>query len=178
MPNHVLNYVTFDSRLDEIREYVKGENGIFDFNKIVPMPTEVAKSTDDITSAGMPDWYTWSVENWGTKWNCYEIEHDHNGFQFWTAWSAPEQMFIALSKQFPDVTITVQFADEDMGGGNCGVLTLQNGECEFTQGDYEFACELWGYEPIEDEEEEDEEEGVKVFTSMLKGIGGNDAELN
>lgn len=158
MPNHVLNHVTFDSRFDEIREYVKGENGIFDFNKIVPMPDDVYASREILSEN--PLWYDWSIENWGTKWNCYEQEHSHNGFQFWTAWSAPEQIYIALSKQFPDVVITVDFADEDTGGyctllGNCGTIVLEQGAVQtFEQGDYEFACQLWGYEPVEEEEDE------------------------
>lgn len=153
MPNHVINYVAFDSRLDEIREYVKSEeHGIFDFNKIVPMPDDVYASRE-VLSAN-PLWYDWSIENWGTKWNCYEMEHDHYGFQFWTAWSTPEAVFRALSAQFPDVTITVKFADEDTGGGNCGTYVLEGGDIQsFEEGDYEFACELWGYEPVEEDEE-------------------------
>ena len=153
MPNHVINHVTFDSRFNKIQEYVKGENGIFDFNKIVPMPDDVYASCE-IECDGIPLWYDWSIENWGTKWNCYEQEHSHNGFQFWTAWSAPEQIFIALSRQFPNVTITVDFADEDPGGNNCGTFVLLGGDVQtFEQGDYEFACGLWGYEPVEEEEE-------------------------
>ena len=154
MPNHVINSVRFDSRLDEIREYVKSEeHGIFDFNKIIPMPDDVVASMNE-RSFGTPLWYDWSVENWGTKWNCYEMEHCHEGFQFWTAWSAPEPIFIALSRQFPDVTITVDFADEDTGSGNCGTFILSGGDVQsFEQGDHESACQLWGYEPVEEEEE-------------------------
>lgn len=154
MPNHVINSVRFDSRLDEIREYVKSEeHGIFDFNKILPMPDDVHASCA-IPSAD-PLWYNWSIENWGTKWNCYEIEHCHEGFSFWTAWSTPEGVMRALSAQFPDVTITVDFADEDTGGGNCGRYVLTGGDIQASyQGDYEFACQLWGYEPVEEEENE------------------------
>lgn len=154
MPNHVINHVTFDSRFDEIQEYVKGENGIFDFNKIVPMPDDVYASRE-ILSAN-PLWYDWSVENWGTKWNCYEQEHSHNGFLFQTAWSTPLQALESLSNAFPDVKITVQYADEDTGN-NCGTYVLENGSIiENEDGDYRFACELWGYEPEDEEGEENE----------------------
>lgn len=158
MPNHVMNFVKFSDKLDEIREFVKGDvdadndQRIFDFNKIVPMPEDVKTGNTD---GVMPDWYRWSVENWGTKWNCYEVHEIENGFAFWTAWSAPEAVYIALSKQFPDIAITVDFADEDVGNGNCGRFILNDGECEFSQGDYEFACEIWGYEPVEEEEEDE-----------------------
>jgi hypothetical protein len=153
MPNHVINHVTFDSRFDEIKEYVKGENGIFDFNEIVSMPEAVLESTKH-RSSEIPLWYDWSVENWGTKWNCYEQEHSHNGFQFWTAWSTPLEVLESLSDAFPDVKITVQYADENLGY-NCGTYVLQNGSIiEQEDGDYIFSCELWGYEPQEEVEEE------------------------
>lgn len=159
MPNHVINIVKFSARFDEIKEFVRGDSDsdgdqrIFDFNKIVPMPTEVRDSTEQ-RSTGLPDWYTWSVDNWGTKWNAYEVQESENGFIFWTAWSTPELMFIALSNLFPDVTITVYFADEDIGS-NCGTLVLTGGECEYTEGDAEFATELWGWEDYENEEDEE-----------------------
>lgn len=154
MPNHVINHVTFDSRFDEIKEYVKGENGIFDFNKIVSMPPNIEDSKGEL--GGFPLWYEWSVENWGTKWNCYEQEHSHDGFQFQTAWDTPLPALESLSDAFPDVKITVQYADEDTGN-NCGTYVLQNGSIiEQEEGDYQFACELWGYDPVEEEGEENE----------------------
>lgn len=157
MPNHVINSVRFDSRLDEIQEFVKGENGIFDFNKITPMPPDVEASTEERT-AGIPLWYIWSNQHWGTKWNCYEVEHCHYGFQFLTAWDTPKPIFIALSEKFPDVTITVDFADEDTGGHNCGTFVLKQGAVEtFKQGDYVFACQLWGWEPEEEDIEDIEQ---------------------
>ena len=162
MPNHVLNVVTFSHSLDEIREFVKGDldadgdQRIFDFNKIVPMPDDVYASMDE-RSSGIPLWYDWSVANWGTKWNAYEVCSIYEqGYSFWTAWSAPEQIFVALSERFPDVTITVEFADEDTGGGNCGRFVLEQGAVQtFEQGDYQFACQLWGYEPVEEEIEDE-----------------------
>lgn len=44
---------------------------------------------------GADNWYDWAINNWGTKWGAYEIEHveigkDHIDIQFDTAWSPPE----------------------------------------------------------------------------------------
>lgn len=147
MPNHVMNIVTFNSRIDEIRAFVKGTESPFDFESITPMPESV-KASAGKPSDGLPEWYEWACANWGTKWNCYQVQEIEGGFSFWTAWATPCQVLCALSEQFPDVTITVQFADEDLGN-NCGRYELNAGDMhDFTQfdGDYEFVCEVWGYE--------------------------------
>ena len=72
-------------------------------------------------------------------------------------------MLIALSKKFPDVLIEVDYADEDLGY-NCGSFELKNGEFESVLEDddmgydkaFEFACELWGYDPEEMRQERQE----------------------
>jgi len=62
-------------------------------------------------------WYNWRVQNWGTKWDCYDltIEEDElpNGFQatFNTAWSPPEDIYTAIREKYPDVSIS-WFYDE------------------------------------------------------------------
>lgn len=66
-------------------------------------------------SYGCTTWYDWSRFNWGTKWNAYNVEVVGNAVYFSTAWSAPEPIFKALSKMFPDVRFDVVFADEDCG---------------------------------------------------------------
>ena len=105
----------------------------------------------------MPDWYNWCCDKWGTKWNACDSQKTDWGFTFSTAWSTPEPVIRALSEEFPTVTFSVEYADEDLGGGNCGVYSYENGELVYQeQGTYEFACNIWGYEP-EEEEVEDEE---------------------
>lgn len=154
MPNHVINNVTFDSRIDEIRAFVKGDDEPFDFESIIPMPESVRASAGKPTD-GLPEWYEWSCANWGTKWNCYEVQENEDGFSFWTAWTTPCQVLCALSEQFPDVTIRVDYADEDMGN-NCGSYEILAGEwVNYAEGDREFACKIWGYEYMEEEEEEE-----------------------
>jgi hypothetical protein len=100
-------------------EVAKRKEGLYeiDFEKIVP---------------GKPgegdDGYHWSIQNWGTKWNAYDMEKiDDHSMQFDTAWSMPEPVIRALSKKFPDVGVEIRWADEDLGS-NCGEIHYKAGE--------------------------------------------------
>ena len=79
------------------------------------------------TRFGASDWYDWQCDNWGTKWNAYEVTHFDNVIEFQTAWSTPYPIFVKLSKLFPDVLISVRYADEDFGY-NVGEFEFHNGE--------------------------------------------------
>jgi hypothetical protein len=131
MPNHIFNRVSFDADGDKLQEIVDflagvddgGEATVFDFNKIVTQP----KFSDDGGADGLPDWYSWRLAHWGTKWDAYDIDFwDGNQITFSTAWSTPTQVIKALSKHFPDVTIWVTYYDEDLGS-NLGEYTCEGG---------------------------------------------------
>lgn len=77
---------------------------------------------------GHKDWYSWSIENWGTKWNAYSIDEiDDCSIKFETAWSTPFNVIEKLSAMFDDIEITLLFADEDFGH-NCGEVVLLAGK--------------------------------------------------
>lgn len=165
MPNHITNRVSFEGdkeRIKELRESVKGQpwaesddNTVseFDFNKIIPPPANLVTgslSLDEMASLakqGIPNWYNWNIDNWGTKWNAYKIASDDDYIQFNTAWSTPEPVIKALSEKFPDVEIRVEYADEDLGY-NCGTYIYLNGVGHFWNPEkgsdkaYEFAAQL------------------------------------
>lgn len=103
---------------------------------------------DNILKYGADSWYDWCNRNWGTKWNSSStyILND-NEVEFDTAWSCPIGILKELSKQFSDVEIYVEYADEDIGS-NCGWFTLINGNFdEFVDmdGNCEFAMRVKGY---------------------------------
>lgn len=108
---------------------------------------EAQTALDNIKKYGHKDWYSWSIANWGTKWNAYEVIADYgNTFEFQTAWGTPVEVIKALSKMFKSVVFFVQYADEDIGS-NCGEYEVKNGEIIFEEeGDRKFANELWGFE--------------------------------
>ncbi|HCR1539680.1 TPA: hypothetical protein ONA72_006172, partial [Pseudomonas aeruginosa] len=62
---------------------------------------------------------------WGTKWNAYESRVDGpESASFETAWSFPEPIFLKLSSMFPEATIELNYADEDIGS-NCGTVRFK-----------------------------------------------------
>lgn len=114
MPNHsysILKFHYHDDKGEKIRaieSLLKGEDSPLDFNKIIPMP----KEQED-------NWYNWSIANWGTKWNAYDVTLATKGdwklvYRFSTAWSIPEPVIKKLAEMFPDVAI--EFIAADDGG--------------------------------------------------------------
>ena len=80
---------------------------------------------------GASTWYDWSVNNWGTKWNndpdTPVVDPETGAIHFDTAWSMPEPIFMELSRQYPELTFDVSWADEDIGY-NVGNREYRNGE--------------------------------------------------
>lgn len=107
-----------------------------DFSKFVPEPVSV---TDTHGQSGMfPRWYTWRIENWGTKWNACGREYGKGPevilrksvpkarFNFMTAWEPPMPVIVAMSKAFPTLTFTLRYWEHGM----CfqGRLVVKGGE--------------------------------------------------
>lgn len=100
-----------------------------DFNLIAPTPIELTNNSSPVSSEelaktfkekyGAEDWYHWNCDNWGTKWNARAISLKDNGnsleFEFDTAWSPPIPIIQKLSKLFPDLKLTLTYAESGMG---------------------------------------------------------------
>ena len=62
-------------------------------------------------------WYNWRNQNWGTKWDCYDLFIDDDEMPnaleltFNTAWAPPEEICHAMREQFDDLSIS-WFYDE------------------------------------------------------------------
>ena len=142
MPNHCHNRVTFYSANTEavakLKQIFEDENC---FGQIIPEPdwsNQPLMSRDmpkydwdqplgkagelpidgKFQSTGRVDdrWYDWRVQNWDTKWDCYDVEvtdddPENVEIQFNTAWSPPEAICSALREQYPDLSIS-WFYDE------------------------------------------------------------------
>ena len=133
MPNHCHNRVTVYSAnthdVAKIKQMFEDENC---FTQIIPEPDwpntpndkgELPVKHEDpwLTYSfadGKADdrWYDWRVQNWDTKWDCYDVEVTDDDpecteIQFNTAWSPPEAICSALREQYPDVSIS-WFYDE------------------------------------------------------------------
>ena len=67
-------------------------------------------------STGITDqrWYDWRLQNWDTKWDCYDVSIDDDDpdqleVSFNTAWSPPEAICTELREQYPDLSISVSY---------------------------------------------------------------------
>jgi len=76
------------------------------------------KRKSNIKKYGSPDWYEWSIKNWGTKWNSSDLDFRLNvgprdwgvtevDFTFLTAWSPPEPILQKLSEMEPDLKFDI-----------------------------------------------------------------------
>ena len=70
-------------------------------------------------STGRTDdrWYDWRVQNWDTKWDCYDVEvvdddPENMEIVFNTAWSPPEAICHALREKYEDTVAISWFYDE------------------------------------------------------------------
>ena len=129
---------------DETRAQIAKLKQMFEdehcFGQIIPEPdwTNTPLMSSDITKYGqdrgklgelpMPDgtfqstgrhddrWYDWRVQNWDTKWDCYDVvvtDHDPDQLEveFNTAWSPPEAICHQIREDYPDVSVS-WFYDE------------------------------------------------------------------
>ena len=74
----------------------------------------------ELKAIGHRDWYSWSVANWGTKWNACSVEIDDTSIQhgyieiaFNTAWSAPVPLLHAMVEMFPKLTFDCRWRHDD-----------------------------------------------------------------
>lgn len=140
MPNHIMNRVKITGPIEKLNEFYNFNKSLakenneeedmeLDFNKAIPEPIYNSKS-DNTSSDGLLDWYEWRVDNWGTKWNAYDINVNKNEeelyYQFNTAWSHPLEWYKKVFKMFPELDINIVYIDE--GFNFFGRATVQNGE--------------------------------------------------
>lgn len=130
MPNHCHNDVYIygpDAEVKRLLELVGASKGEpeFNFDAIIPYPKRFKDADEaanklkllDRLKAGIKDGfnsggYEWCCENWGTKWNAYQVKRrDYCGacVTFQTAWNTPMPVFQALHVLFPLTTIRVEW---------------------------------------------------------------------
>ena len=113
---------------------------------------DITKLLTNYREHGHITWYSWSIANWGTKWDMYDTNCEDNVLSFLTAWNAPDKFYQALADTLDDNTIlSVEYADEDIGY-NAGVFVLSKESVVHTKYDadskvaWELAIKLHGLE--------------------------------
>lgn len=133
MPNHITNliHIKDEKVLNNVINYLEGDGEVMDFNKIIPMPDYIYQGPLGINEHrlyGKDNWFDWSINKWGTKWNAYNTyTDDHSILAFDTAWSGVPKLVGILSQKFPDSEFVYKYADEDMGS-NTDEYLFKNGK--------------------------------------------------
>jgi hypothetical protein len=113
-PQYVLNYPWVKSEgvttVEELRDFLVKKD--FRYKAEADRAKKAEKET------GFRDWYDWSIENWGTKWNACSIDVNASedclfDIRFDSAWSLPEPVLFALAKKYPNLEFSGSFIEED-----------------------------------------------------------------
>jgi hypothetical protein len=127
MPNIVFNRLAVAGPPADLAAFVERVCGPdedeearhLDFRRHVPIPADLERretiESDD--RAGLPPWYWWATENWGTKWNAMGAEVEGGPasgrviYKFETAWSTPDPWLFVVSAAHPTLTFDHEFAE-------------------------------------------------------------------
>jgi len=137
-PSRIMTQEEIDKIWADWREKKnKGEVGSFEMERPMGLGITQAKYDEFILKYGYADWYDWSIFNWGTKWNAYDVtewsinEGHWNGenysatIYYETAWSPATALWLNVSKDYPTLDFYHEFADE--GGSFLGSETIRDG---------------------------------------------------
>ena len=162
MPNHVVNKIIFAAeKAQEIVEAIC-PNGELDFERLVPSPPQ--KFQGDLGPQEKEDfrcnWWTWNIENWGTKWNAYdsfcEIDAENAFIQFHTAWTVPYPILAAFNNRF-QIPFEHRYCCErgefwgveiwDESRFHAGRITRREKRFNQAEDERRLCIELWDYDP-------------------------------
>jgi hypothetical protein len=148
MPNYCSNTLLVHGPRAELREFAErvtseetdeetGERFVLGFERHVP-PSPDLNMSEELTD-GLPDWYLWRREHWGTKWNALrpkrrgKPERNRLKYTFDTAWTPPVPWMAVVAAAHPALRFELSFQEEfdHFSGVLCwegGILTSQEVE--------------------------------------------------
>ena len=108
MANYVRNVLAFDANskfINKVCDFLRSDERLVDLNNIIPVPVDMSASEAAY----------WQRNNWGTN-NAFDcVQNKIDVLSFSTKWVAPEKAIAKLARIFPQVEITLWFADEEIG---------------------------------------------------------------
>jgi len=143
MPNWCNNTIEIEGTKEQINAFVSfldEQSGKNWFNFFRPCPQELVDTVSgfvgedkqsahetqqkmNIEKHGHADWYSWSVDKWGTKWNCdaqdwMKVENpneDQASVTFWfdSAWSPPTALYEFIESN-SELSVTASYLEEGM----------------------------------------------------------------
>ena len=109
MPNWCMNSLTIKGNPDKLKAILEASDKGEMLQHMVPMPKEYL---DD------QSWYSWRLENWGTKWDAGEAYGDIDGdtlsLSFDTAWGPPTEAYENYTAANEDITIEASYYEPGM----------------------------------------------------------------
>ena len=134
MPNWCMNSVTIKGNPEKLKAILEAVNNGEMLQHMVPMPKEYL---DD------QSWYSWRIENWGTKWDAGEayadLEGDTLSLNFDTAWGPPTTAYETYTTENDDMHIEADYYEPGMGfvgSYDSGLGTDRSFDIDFTEEDW------------------------------------------
>ena len=140
MPNHTINNVdiavnTGEGKellaLAELKNKLNISENQFDFEGIIPSPNwlKIPNEDGELPTLVKEDWgemhrwkdgsqddrwYYWKIDNWGTKWNSYDVEVESNfddelTVRFCTAWAPPIEIFEKIKEYCEEYNLALRW---------------------------------------------------------------------
>ena len=136
MPNWFESRIDITGKREDVRKFVENVKGSktydtedyeFDFNHFIPQPSNIFRGSISVreekifTEKGIPNWYDWNRENWGTKWNSNlhssDCSVDHNlhyvhTYNMSTAWADPRPILHKMIEMYPHLEFEIEGYEE------------------------------------------------------------------
>lgn len=142
--DNVTKYMIRPSEVEELKKMYKNN-----IDEVLELGEKVFRNKQKY---GAADWYDWSCEHWGSKWNACETQVVDDCVYFDTAWSPAIPAIEKLAKMHPELTIEHSFSEEQ-ASLLCGRVKYEKGKRveealypEFSKEAYELYFDLWGGE--------------------------------
>ena len=146
MPNWCNNSITIQGSTDTLKPIWEETQKTGLLNAIRPMPNELEGTTSPSPKEGEPqplvdghdNWYSWRVENWGTKWDVDSegLEFEDNGdgtatIMGWfdSAWAPPIEAYNHFLDSFDGCSLDASY--EEGGMDFCGIY--DNGDDQYME---------------------------------------------
>lgn len=153
---HIEASTSTERGLRAYSRFMRGDKSAEQLRKSAPDEWALGKQAyENIQQYDAPTWYEWRLNNWGTKWNAYscaELDKDADTMEFRTAWASVPAILTAISRKYPEQTISYRWADEEIGR-NVGEATFKNGEMidsnipkEGSREAYELTADIAGFD--------------------------------
>jgi hypothetical protein len=132
MPNYSINTlsVTGDTKnLRRFKEQARNTESDLSLSSLFPMPKGLM---DTDAEDNTPNWYDWSVENWGTKWDVagklISVFDDCLEYSFKSAWNPPIEWLEKVSKDYPTLRFSLRYVEES--DDFTGIARARNGKVD------------------------------------------------